>query len=263
MKKHTTNPALLFALTASLGVSTPAIALFGVGDIVFDPTNTANTLVSSLEDVAQTLKQVEQYGTQLQQYENQLKNTVAPAAYVWDQANSTMNKLRGATDTLSCYKQQAGSIDGYLSKFQDVNYYKNSPCFSNGSCTPAERTALQQSQELGSQAQKKANDAMFQGLDQQQTNLQGDAAQLELLQSQAGSADGQMKAIQAGNQLASNQANQLLQIRSLMITQQNAIATKMQADADIDARQQAAHAVSTADRIDQTNNPKNWLEMIR
>ena len=240
MKKHATNPAILFALVVSLGVSTPAIALFGVGDIVFDPTNTANTLVSSLEDVAQTLKQVEQYGTQLQQYENQLKNTVAPAAYVWDQANSTMNQLRGATDTLSYYKQQVGSVDGYLSKFQDANYYRGSPCFSSGGCSPAEQAAIQQSQVLGSQAQKRANDAMFQGLDQQQNNLQNDAAQLQLLQSQAGNADGQMKAIQAGNQLASNQANQLLQIRSLMITQQNAIATRNQVLADREAQQQAA-----------------------
>ncbi|MFI3187157.1 MAG: P-type conjugative transfer protein TrbJ [Methylococcaceae bacterium] len=240
MKKHATNPAILFALVVSLGVSTPAIALFGVGDIVFDPTNTANTLVSSLEDVAQTLKQVEQYGTQLQQYENQLKNTVAPAAYVWDQANSTMNQLRGATDTLSYYKQQVGSVDGYLSKFQDANYYRGSPCFSSGGCSPAEQAAIQQSQVLGSQAQKRANDAMFHGLDQQQNNLQNDAAQLQLLQSQAGNADGQMKAIQAGNQLASNQANQLLQIRSLMITQQNAIATRNQVLADREAQQQAA-----------------------
>jgi len=240
MKKHATNPAILFALVVSLGVSTPTLAVFGVGDVVFDPTNEANTLVSSVQNVAQTLKQVKQYGTQLQQYQNELKNTVAPASYIWDQANSTMNKLRGATDTLSYYKQQAGSIDGYLSKFQDMNYYKNSPCFSNGSCSPAERAAIQQSQVLGSQSQKKANDAMFQGLDQQQSNLQSDAAQLQLLQSQAGSADGQMKAIQAGNQLASNQANQLLQIRGLMITQQNAIATKMQADADREAQYAAA-----------------------
>lgn len=240
MKKHATNPAILFALVVSLGVSPPALALFGVGDIVFDPTNTANTLVSSLEDVAQTLKQVEQYGTQLQQYENQLKNTVAPAAYVWDQANSTMNQLRGATDTLSYYKQQVGSVDGYLSKFQDANYYRGSPCFSSGGCSPAEQAAIQQSQVLGSQAQKRANDAMFHGLDQQQNNLQNDAAQLQLLQSQAGNADGQMKAIQAGNQLASNQANQLLQIRSLMITQQNAIATRNQVLADREAQQQAA-----------------------
>ncbi|WP_340123822.1 P-type conjugative transfer protein TrbJ [Methylobacter svalbardensis] len=240
MKKQTTHPAILFALVVSLGVSTPTLAVFGVGDVVFDPTNNANTLVSSMENVAQTLKQVEQYGTQLQQYENQLKNTVAPAAYIWDQANGTMNKLRAATDTLSYYKQQAGSIDGYLSKFQDVNYYKGSPCFSNGSCSPAERAAIQQTQLLGSQAQKKANDAMFNGLDQQQNNLQSDAAQLELLQSQASSADGQMKAIQAANQLSSNQANQLLQIRSLMIAQQNAMATKMQVDADREAQYAAA-----------------------
>ena len=240
MKKHTTNPALLFALIASLGVSTPTYAIFGIGDIVFDPTTFSQSIITATEEVSQTLKQVEEYATQLQQYENQLKNTVAPAAYVWDQANSTMNKLRGATDTLSYYKQQAGSIDGYLSKFQDVNYYKGSPCFSSGSCSPAERAAIQQSQVLGSQAQKRANDAMFQGLDQQQNNLQSDAAQLQLLQSQAGSADGQMKAIQAGNQLASNQANQLLQIRGLMITQQNAIATKMQADADREAQYAAA-----------------------
>ena len=37
MKKYTTRPALLFALIASLGVSTPTYAIFGVGDIVFDP----------------------------------------------------------------------------------------------------------------------------------------------------------------------------------------------------------------------------------
>ena len=48
MKKHTTNSALLLALVASLGVSTPAHALFGVGDVVFDPTNTAQTTISAI-----------------------------------------------------------------------------------------------------------------------------------------------------------------------------------------------------------------------
>lgn len=228
---------VVLAITIATGLlSMPANA----GIPVIDGSNLSQNVMSAVEAVAQTLKQVEQYGTQLQQYQNELTNTVAPAAYVWDQANSTMNQLRSATDTLSYYKQQAGSINGYLSKFQDVSYYKNSPCFSNGSCSPAEQAAIQQSQVLGSQAQKKANDAMFQGLDLQQTNLQNDAAQLQLLQSQAGNADGQMKAIQAGNQLASGQSNQLLQIRSLMITQQNAIATRNQALADREAQQQAA-----------------------
>ncbi|WP_219846026.1 hypothetical protein [Maribrevibacterium harenarium] len=40
--------------------------------------------------------------------------------------------------------------------------------------------------------------------------------------------------------MASNQSNQLLQIRSLLIAQQNALATKMQADADLNAQYQAS-----------------------
>jgi P-type conjugative transfer protein TrbJ len=233
IKHMAVNVALIIA-TALFSMSVNA------GVPVIDGTNLSQNILSAIEDVAQTIKQVEQYGTQLQQYENELKNTIAPAAYIWDKAQSTMNLLQNATDTLNYYKNRAGNIDGYLSKFQDVSYYRSSPCYSSGGCTPTEKAAIEQSQVLGSQAQKRANDAMFQGLDQQQQYLQNDAAQLQLLQSQAGGADGQMKAIQAGNQLASHQANQLLEIRGLMITQQNAIATRDQVLVDREAHQQAA-----------------------
>ena len=54
------------------------------------------------------------------------------------------------------------------------------------------------------------------------------------------SADGQLAAIGYANQLASNQSNQLLQIRSLLITQQNAVASQMQAEADREAQYQAS-----------------------
>ncbi|WP_425512395.1 TrbJ/VirB5 family protein [Xanthomonas translucens] len=62
-----------------------------------------------------------------------LQNTVAPAAYIWDQAQSTINGLMQAVDTLNYYKNQAGSIDAYLGKFQDVSYYRSSPCFTTRS----------------------------------------------------------------------------------------------------------------------------------
>jgi len=85
---------------------------------------------------------------------------------------------------------------------------------------------------------------------------------LQSLQSAAQGATGQMQAIGYANQLASQQANQLLQIRGLLIAQQNAMATRMQAQTDLEARQQAAHAVATESRIERTPNPKNWLELI-
>lgn len=71
---------------------------------VIDASNLSQTVMTAIENVAQTLKQIEQYQTQLQQFENQLQNTVAPAAYIWDRAQATINGLMGAVDTLNYYK---------------------------------------------------------------------------------------------------------------------------------------------------------------
>ncbi|WOI48026.1 P-type conjugative transfer protein TrbJ [Acidovorax sp. BLS4] len=250
--------ALTVLLAGSI-VVTPVQA----GIPVIDGANLTQTVMSAVENVAQTLKQIEQYRTQLQQYENMIQNTVAPAAYIWDQAQSTISGLMNAVNTLDYYKNQLGSLDSYIGKFQDVSYYKSSPCFSASGCSDAERAAMEQNRRLASESQKKANDALFKGLEQQQRNLASDSRTLERLQSAAQGATGQMQAIGFANQLASNQANQLLQIRGLLIAQQNAVTTRMQAEADLEARQQATHATSTESRIGKTSSPKNWLELTR
>ena len=228
---------LAMALSASPAMMAPAHA---TGIPVFDAGNLTQNVMTAMESVAQTLQQIEQYRTQLQQYENMLRNTAAPAAYIWDQAVTTMNLLRGAIDTLDYYKANLGSIDNYLGKFQDTAYYRSSPCFNPGGCTAAEWAAMRDSQRLGSEAQKRATDALFRGLDRQQDAMQADARTLQRLQSSAQGATGQMQAIGYANQLASQQANQLLQIRGLLIAQQNAIATRNQALADREAQEAAA-----------------------
>jgi len=226
----------LLLVFAKPAMFTPAFAVMPV----IDGANLTQTIVSATENVAQTLKQIEQYRTQLQQYENMLQNTAAPTAYVWDQAVGTINRLRGAIDTLNYYKTQTGSLDAYLSKFQDVSYYRSSPCFNTG-CSKGEWDAMNRnSAQLGSEAQKRANDAMFRGLDRQQEAMEADARQLQRLQSGAQNVTGQMQAIGFANQLASQQANQLLQIRGLLIAQQNAEVTRAQAIADLEARTRAA-----------------------
>lgn len=207
---------------------------------VIDGTNLTQNVMTAVEEVAQTIKQVEEYTTQLQQYEDQIRNTMAPAAYIWDRAQSTINGLMAKVDTLNYYKTRLGSIDTYLSKFQDVAYYRGSPCFSTGGCSAREWAAMAENRRLASESQKKANDALFRGLDKQQDALITDARTLERLQSAAQSASGRMEAIQYANQLASNQAAQLLQIRGLLIAQHNAIAARMQAEANRQAQLTAA-----------------------
>lgn len=226
----------VLSLFLASNVFSPARA----GIPVVDGTNLMQNTMSAIEAVAQTLKQIEQYQTQLLQYENQLQNTMAPAAYIWDRAESTINDLVQATNTLQYYQNQLGSIDSYLDHFQDVAYYRGSPCFSNAGCSDAEWAAMNENRRLASESQKRANDAVFRGLDQQQDNLESDASQLIRLQTSAQNADGQLAAIGYANQLASNQANQLLQIRGLLIAQQNAVTTRMQAEADREAQYQAS-----------------------
>lgn len=177
--------ALVLALSLG-GASLPVQA----GIPVIDGSNLAQNVMSAIENVAQTLKQIQQYQTQLQQYENQLQNTMAPAAYIWDQATRTMNDLRAAMDTLDYYRNQLGSIDAYLGKFQDVAYYRSSPCFNgSGGCTPAEKAAMEENRRLASESQKRANDALFHTLKHQQEALQDDARTLERLQARAQSAE--------------------------------------------------------------------------
>jgi P-type conjugative transfer protein TrbJ len=230
--------AAILAVSSIPGVVAPAYA----GIPVIDGSNLSQNIVTAIENVAHTLKQIQQYQTQLQQYQNMLQNTTAPAQQIWDAATTTMNQLRGSIDTLNYYKTSLGSIDAYLGKFKDTSDYRSSPCYSVRGCTPAEWAAMKDSERLGSESQKKANDALFKGLDRQQDGMQADAAQLQRLQSAAQGSSGQLEAIGYANQLASHQSNQLLQIRALLIAQQNAIATRNQALADREAKEAAASA---------------------
>ncbi len=213
---------------------------------VIDGANLGQTVVSAMENVAQTIKQIQQYQTQIQQYQNMLTNTLAPASYIWDQAQSTMSGLRNSIDTLRYYENQLGSVDAYLGKFQDTAFYRNSPCYSANGCTPAQWAALKDSQRFGSEAQKKANDGLFKGLKDQQDAMEADARQLQ--------------ALGYASQLASHQSHQLLQIRGLLVAQQNAIATRNLALTDREAQEAAAHEASTKSVYPATppTNPMQW-----
>lgn len=228
------------AMLLTLGCWTALPSAQASGIPVIDASNLVQTVVSASESVAQTLKQIEQYRTQLEQYQNQLQNSLAPTAYVWDQAQRTINNLMAAVDTLNYHKQQLGSLDAYLQRFQNVAYYRNSPCFKATGCNATQRAALVEQERLGSEAQKLANDALFRGLDQQQALILSDARNLEQLQARAQASGGHMEALQYANQLASHQANQLLQIRSLLMAQQNATTTRLQAEMDREALIRAA-----------------------
>jgi P-type conjugative transfer protein TrbJ len=192
---------------------------------VIDYSNLTQNITTALKQVSAYAQQVQQYQLQLQQYANQIKNTVAPAAQVWQSAQGTMNSVMG---TVNMFQRDPSALQSYLSQFQNVNYWLSAP--------PANYTY----QTAGSIAQKQANDALVQGIVAQQQQIQKDAATLQQLQSQASTADGQMKALMAANQLAALQQEQLLQIRELLLQEQQALVARNQTLANDDAMREAA-----------------------
>ena len=121
MKKQIIAKAIALSLVIASPVAMNTAAASGIP--VFDGANMTQNTMAAIENIAQTLKQIEQYRTQLQQYENQLKNTVAPAAYIWDQASNTITDMRSAVAKLQAYRNQLGNIDSMLEKYQSVDFY--------------------------------------------------------------------------------------------------------------------------------------------
>lgn len=241
-------------------LSSPVLA---TGIPTLDVTNLAQNILVVKEAVEHTVNQVKQFETQLKQYEDQLRNSLAPAAYIWDQAQSTLDGLIGATNVLGYYKDLLGDFDSYITNFQDINYYKASPCFSASGCTQAQMAEINKGRELASTAQRKANVTFLKALGEQETALRLNTKTLEKLQSSAQGARGQMEALGIANQLAGHQAQQLLQIRRMLLVQHAALAPKIQADAAKEARQEAARSAALEQRIKKTDKPLNVFNLLR
>jgi len=210
-------------LTSVAVVLVAALPISGTMPVI-DYSNLTQNITTALHQVSAYAQQVQQYQLQLQQYANQVRNTAAPVAQVWQQAQQAMNGVMGTAGMF----QNGSALQSYLNQFQNVNYWLSAP--------PGNYTY----QTAGSVAQKQANDALVKGIVAQQAQIQKDAATLEQLQSQASTADGQMKALMAANQLAALQQEQLLQIRALLVQEQQALAARNQTLANDEAMREAA-----------------------
>lgn len=232
----------IITLMTSLSLSVPIFpeSSSAGGIPVIDTSVLSQTTISALQNVAAVLKQIEQYQLQLKQYENQLRNTVAPAAYIWDQVNKTIQDMNKAIYLLKQYRSKLGDIQSYLKKYQSVDYYKSSPCFSIKGCTNAERAKLQKNQEELSKLQKLTNDGLLQSIDTQTSAIEKDALTLEKLQRSAHTAKGQMESMQYANQFNSALAHQVIQLRQLLAVRTQAEAVMRQGEIDKKARQEAA-----------------------
>jgi type IV secretion system protein TrbJ len=198
---------------------------------VFDASTFGQATITAAKTTASYAQQVQQYQTQLNQYANEIKQAtgLADVARVYQQYQQTMQSLQ------SLYGQfgNGGNLQNYLSQFQNVQYWAQVPAANY----PAAANA---SWNQNSQTQKQQNDNWAQMLAQHQQLLQSDADRLQAAQTSAQGADGQLAAIQASAQLNAAIANQLMEIHTLLVQEQQALQARQASQANDEAMRKAA-----------------------
>jgi P-type conjugative transfer protein TrbJ len=195
---------------------------------VIDYSNLWQNTTTALKAVQSYSQQLQQYQTQLQQWRLELLQAtgIAPAAQIWQQAQQTMGSVMG---TVNMFRGD-GALQGYLQQSKDINYWLTAP--------PTQYTSRPAG--YWSTTQKTANDQLVEEIQRQEKEMETDAQNLGRLQQQAGSAGGQMQALTASNELAALTQKQLLAIRTLLVSQQQALAARNGTVANDEAMHQAA-----------------------
>lgn len=209
--------AALFAVPALAIASLPsANALFGVGDIVIDPTNLAQNILTAERSLRQIRNQVRQIANEARMIENM-------AADLRALPTSVMNDLRRDLYELETLIGSARGIaydsvridDAYSTVFReayDPVFVTEASLRTDG----ATRTRLAHAAvEDSLRAQARTIDA-----------LRADQTTLTDLVSESQGASGNLSAMQAGNQLQALAIKQQMQTQALLAAQARATATE-------------------------------------
>ena len=180
--------------------ATSARAIFGIGDEVFDPTMYASQL-QQLQQETQTLV------TEAQQLQYMIKNTTGGSAGVWQSNQSMLDELGGLI-------QQQGGLSYSLGNLQS-QFQQQFPGYSVPK-NPDQQEAANIATTLNT-----LNGTLADAQSQAQ-NFANEQAQFAQLEGMNRTATGRLQAIQVGNEIALQQAQQIQMLRQLVVAMINA-----------------------------------------
>ena len=205
--------ALVVATALALGVVPSAHALFGVGDIVLDPTNLVQNMMTAAHSLEQINNQIRQLQNEAQMLTNQARNLTSLDF-------SALAELRAALQSTNTLIQQAQGLTFDVSRMETefTRLYPDSygAAASGGQMASDARARWRNSLEALRTATKLQSQAV--------QNFASDEQTLVNLVNRSQSATGALQAAQATNQLLALQARQSIQAQQLQITQDRATA---------------------------------------
>ena len=194
---------LMTAVVMPLAFSTPAHAIFGFGDIVIDPTN----LIQNVLTATRTLQQVQ---NQIRSLQNQARHLVSQGFDVSGELGRTLDEITRLTNEARALTYRIDEIErAFESHFPDA--------YANWSITEQAQIA---------DAQQDASIMAFRDSIQMQAKItqaiEQDGRQLNVLMDASHAAVGELSAVQAGNQITALSAKQTMQMQTLMSAQYRA-----------------------------------------
>lgn len=205
--------ALVAAGAIAFGVVSPAHAIFGVGDTVFDASNFIQNMLTAARALEQINNQIEQLQNEAQMLRNQARNLAGldfSALSELKAALSATNQLIQQAQGLAFNVQQ---MEGEFKRLYPESY---TAAISGTQMATDARKRWKQSLE----ALRTATQVQSQAVQ----NFASDERTLTDLVNRSQSAVGALQAMQATNQLLALQSRQAMQAQQLQITQDRAVA---------------------------------------
>ncbi len=224
---------LLLSVVASCGK--------GHAMAVIDSSNLAQNIVAAQEAMRQTQNQILQLQTQLQQYQRMLQDAMNPGDWAWGDVQNTINQLKNTMGSIKNLSNMAGGFDQLLSQFGSYDDYTSGAGYGGGHSKAS--SSLMAGDYAGSRMQKDTADDLLRVIKEQEEQLEQYNSQFEKLKNSASSAEGQQEAIQASNQFLSLQVQLLTQIHTLMMAQNNMMASIAQTENNREARNRMGSAL--------------------
>ena len=187
----------------------PAKAFLGVGDIVTDPQALQQLMTSELARAGQAATQIQNQFTQIQ---NAVQNTMALGDPVFAPLGNTIRSLNNMYMQGQSLMWRAQNID---QQFSMMNPGYQSYLYSLGRGGTSMSTLYQKWSDQGAQSTRTA----LQGAGIQIDDGESAQSMFQKLTLQSTLAGGQMQALQAANQIAINQAQQIQELKAAVAQQ--------------------------------------------
>lgn len=221
----------LVALSVALSAAAPARAgtatgaatewtqVLNNGELVSLVGQSGEQIQNQLTQISQLAQQIE---TQLNIYQNLLQNTTTLPSHMWGEVESDLNQLRSIVDQGQSISFSMGNADDVLQqRFQSYSSLRtnlpNAESFSS-------------SYQTWSDTNRDTIASTLKAASLTADQFDSEEGTMSSLRSMSETADGQMKALQVGHEIAAQQVAQMQKLRGLVSQQMTMMGTWLQTE---------------------------------